>query len=136
MCCYYRENSSSDLAQSCAKGPPRSLTSLCSPQGQRHQQQDICHTQMKDEGVGHTPSLPAPEQNSQQQPVAQDTHDKGHRVQNWDENGFELHALIQVAYVSLTFTAILVSRVIIRVIVCIIQAFKVFFGKYKSVGHQ
>lgn len=60
MCCYYRENSSGDLAQSCAKVPPRSLTGLCSPQGQRHQQQDICHTQMEDEGVGHTPSLPAP----------------------------------------------------------------------------
>lgn len=109
---------------------------LCSPQGQRHQQQDICHTQMEDEGVGHTPSLPALEQNSQQQPVPQDTHGKGHRVQKWDEHGLELHALFQVAYIPPPITTILFRRVFISVVVKFIQAFKVFLGKSQTVGHQ
>lgn len=72
----YRKNSSSDLAERSPKSP--FINGLRSPQGQRHQQQDICHTQVEDEGICHTPALPALNQNSQQHSVPQDTNNKCH----------------------------------------------------------
>lgn len=45
------KNCSTELAEKIPKAPSIWLSGLCSPEGQRHQQQDVCNTQVEDEGV-------------------------------------------------------------------------------------
>lgn len=106
-----RENSSGDLTEGRAKGPSIISSGLCSPEGQRHQQQDICHSQVKDEGVCHTPGPPALNQDSQQHSVSEDPHNKRHGVQNWDEQRLKTHTLHQVAY--LVTTVLIIGGIVV-----------------------
>lgn len=111
----HHEGSASDLAQRGSEGPSRRLSSLRCPKRQRKQQEEVSHTQVKYEGIGHTPSLPALCKDPQQDAVAHQADDEGHRVQQRDKRLLKAQSLFQLACCS-SVTAILIRVVVKRVV--------------------
>lgn len=132
----YHKNRSGDLAERGAEGPTVGLGSLHGPHGQSHQQQHIRQSQVKNEGISHTPGPPALTQNPQQQSIPQDPHNKCQRVQNHDECGLEFLAVCQVTHFTHGAT-VLISRAVVReVLECIQKLRELFSTQLLNVPHQ